>query len=126
MKTMTLEQFQDALRAQGVPHREDFAVVCPMCRTVQSGRDLVAAGAGATFEEVEKYLGFACLGRFTGAPSPRHTPDGQPCDWTLGGLFQLHELIVTTPDGKRYPIFEPATPEQAQAHLARNLQGAPA
>ena len=113
MKTMTLQEFHAALHAQSVKSHLDFALVCPRCGTVQSGRSLMAAGAGETFDDVEKYLGFSCVGRFTGAPSPRKEPDGKPCNWTLGGLFQLHTLEVVTPDGKRHPRFEPATPEQA-------------
>jgi hypothetical protein len=117
MKTMTVEQFHAACKAQGVSHHLDTALVCPMCKTVQSARDFIAAGAGADFESVEKYLGFSCVGRFTGAGSPRHKkPDGQPCNWTLGGLFRLHTLEVVTPDGKHHPSFELATPEQAQEH----------
>lgn len=116
MKTMTLAEFQAALQAQGVKSRSDFAVVCPMCKTVQSARDLIAAGAGSDFEAVEPYLGFSCFGRFTGAGSRRAGIDGKPCNWTLGGLFQLHTLEVVTPDGKHHPRFEPATPEQAQQH----------
>jgi len=120
MKTMTHEAFKAALRAQQVA-REDMALVCPRCRCLQSARDLIAAGAGNSFEEVEKFLGFSCVGRFTDAGSPRKAPDGSPCNWTLGGLFKLHELEVITDDGKRHPCFEPASAEQAQAHAAKAL-----
>lgn len=124
-RTMTLAAFQQACRDQGMPSPMDLAVVCPACGTVQSARDLIAAGAGADFEEVRKKLGFSCVGRYTGAPSPRPVPDGQPCDWTLGGLFQIHTLEVIADDGKAYPIFELATPEQAQRHLkAQSLSAA--
>lgn len=116
MKTVTLEEFHAALKAQGAPSRDDLAVVCPMCGTVQSARDFIKAGAGSDFEQVEKYLGFSCIGRFTGAGSPRKSPDGNPCNWTLGGLFSLHKLEVITPDGEHHPRFEPATAEQAQQH----------
>lgn len=115
MNTMTLQEFHEALKAQGVSSHMDFALKCPMCGTVQSGVDLIAAGAGADFDAVEKYLGFSCVGRWTGAGSPRKAPDGKPCNWTLGGLFSLHKLEVVTPDGKRHPRFEPATPAEAQA-----------
>lgn len=118
MKTMTLEEYHSALKAQGVP-RENLALVCPLCKCVQSAADLIEAGAGRTFDDVERYLGFSCVGRWTGAKSPRAKPDGKPCDWTLGGLFTLHELEVITPDGETHPRFEPATPEQAQGHMAR-------
>lgn len=89
-----------------------------MCGTPQCGYDLIRAGAGETFDDVEQYLGFSCVGRFTGADTPRNKPDGKPCNWTLGGLFQTHKLVVVTPDGKRHPRFEVATPEVAAAHLA--------
>lgn len=115
MLTMTLDEFHAALKAQGVP-RDDIALICPMCGTVQSARDLIAAGAGRDFEAIERFLGFSCVGRWTDAGPPRTTPDGRPCNWTLGGLFQLHQLEVVTPDGAHHPRFRPASPEVAQAH----------
>lgn len=115
MEVLTVDQFHAALKAQGVP-REDFAFICPRCKTVQSARDLIAAGAGLDFDGVERFLGFSCVGRWTGAGSPRKQPDGRPCDWTLGGLFSLHETEVVTPDGKHNPMFAVASPEQAKAH----------
>lgn len=115
MKTMTLAEFHSALRSQGV-EREHYTFRCPMCRSLQSASDLIRAGAGQSFEHVEKYLGFSCLGRFTGAPGPRKDPDGQPCDWTLGGLFSLHKLEVITEDGSHVPRFEVASPDEAQRH----------
>ena len=114
MNTMTVAEYNAALRAQGVP-RVDLAVKCPMCHTVQSAADLIAADAGADFEAVETYLAFSCVGRFTGAGAPRQQPDGQPCNWSLGGLLSLHQLEVVTPDGKQHPSFEVATPAEAQA-----------
>ena len=118
MRTITLEEFQAEIKAQGVLHIEEVTFVCPMCKTIQSGIDLIAAGAGKDFDEVEKYVAYSCVGRFTGAGTPRSKPDGKPCNWTLGGLFQLHTLEVVTPDGKHHPRFELATPEQAQRHAA--------
>jgi len=122
MKTMTLDEFQQACKSQGVPGREHIALICPMCGTIQSAHDLISAGAGASFEEVEKYLGFSCVGRFTGAPAPRQRKDGHACNWTLGGLFQTHKLMVVTPDGRHHPRFEPATTEQAQRHYLHGLR----
>lgn len=122
MITMSLAEFQAAVRAQGV-ERIDAAFTCPRCATVQSARSLIAAGAGVDFDSVKRYLGFSCIGRFTGAGSARTKPDGAPCNWTLGGLFQLHELEVVTDDGKAHPHFEVATPEQARAiiEVAENV-----
>lgn len=118
VRKITVATFHDELRAQGVA-REDLAFVCPMCGTVQSARDLIEVGAGKTFDEVEKYLAFSCVGRWTGAGAPRAEPDGKPCNWTLGGLFTTHKLEVVTEDGEKHPRFEPARPAQAKAHAAR-------
>lgn len=123
MQTMTLDEYKAAVKAQGVPH-EHIAMKCPMCGVIQSGADLISAGAGSDFDEVEKYLAFSCVGRFTGAESPRKKPDGKPCNWTLGGLFSLHKLEVVTPDGKKHPRFELATPAEAKAHMAARAQQA--
>lgn len=120
MKTMTLEQFHAECKAQGVKSREHISGICPMCGTVQSARDLIAVGAGTDFDSVEKYLLFSCVGRFTGAGSPRKKPDGKPCNWTLGGLLSLHKMEVMTPDGEHHPRFELATPEQAKQHEAKS------
>lgn len=120
MITMTLDEFQAALRAQGVPSIEDCAFICPRCSCIQSARDFIAAGAGTSLDDVERYVGFSCVGRFTGAGSARKDPDGKPCNWTLGGLFTIHRLEVVTPDGRKHPRFELASPEQAQQHAARS------
>lgn len=118
MINLTFEEFRSAVKAQGVD-RINYAFKCPMCGTIQSASDLISAGAGADFESVEKYLGFSCVGRFIGAPSPRGKPDGKPCNWTLGGLFMTHKLEVLTPDGKSHPHFEVATPEEAKLHAEK-------
>ncbi len=117
MRTMKLEEFHSAIKSQDVP-REHWAFLCPICGTVQSAADLIRAGAGKDFDEVEKYLGFSCIGRFTnsGAYKPGLLPGGG-CNWTLGGLFQLHKLEVVTEDGVHHPRFYPATREEAQGHM---------
>lgn len=121
MKTITLEQFHATLKEQGVPD-DHLAFRCPICGTVQSAADLIAAGAGQDFAQVSKYLAFSCVGRFTGAGSHKKGTPGHGCDWTLGGLFQLHQFEVVTPDGEHHPRFEPATPEEALANWQKHLR----
>lgn len=117
MKTQTLEEYHAGLKAQGVPIVH-CAMRCPMCGTIQSAQDLIDVGAGKNFDEVEKYLGFSCVGRWTHQnPPPKEKGAQHGCNWTLGGLFQCHELVVVTPDGKNHPRFELATPTEAQAHM---------
>lgn len=118
VRTVTLAEFHEELHAQGVSDFTHAALRCPMCGVAQSIASLIKAGA--SMEEAERKIGFSCVGRLTGAGSPRREPDGLPCNWTLGGLFALHKLEVVTPDGKVHPRFEPATPEEAQALERRN------
>jgi hypothetical protein len=119
-RRITIAEFHEELKAQGVKWREDLAFRCPVCATIQSARDLIKAGVGKTFDEVEGCVGFSCVGRWTNAgPHKRNAPPGRGCDWTLGGLFRIHELEVVTPDGKACPRFELASPEEAQAHAAK-------
>lgn len=122
MDRLTLQQFQQSLLDQGVPP-EHYAVKCPVCGTIQSGYDLIRAGAGNTFEEVAtSHLGFDCIGRFTNAgPHTRGSEPGKGCDWTLGGFLHAHKLLIVMPDGTEHPHFEVATKEEADAHMAESL-----
>lgn len=122
MKRITVPEFHALLKAQDVPTREDLAFKCPRCGTIQSMGDLLDTGMDKI--QAEKYLGFSCVGRFTNAGSA--TKEGTPapgkvgCDWTLGGLFHLHNLEVTDKAGKVHPMFDICEPEEAKAHaLAR-------
>lgn len=96
MKTVTLEEFRAKLREQG-GNPLQWKVICPSCGTEQCAQDLIDANAGDTLDEVRAYIGFSCIGRFS---------EEKGCDWTLGGLFQIHKLEVETPDGKLHPHFE--------------------
>ena len=65
--------------------------------------------------EIEKVLGFSCVGRYLTAQEPKRgqTKDSWPvkmkgggCDWTLGGLFKLHNIVVINSKGEPTPMFE--------------------
>lgn len=109
MKRITYMDAVEQFKRQGVD-RKDWAVICPMCGTVQSCSDLINAGAGDDLETVNPYFGYSCVGRFN---------EETGCDWTLGGLFQIHQLEVEK-DGKIHPLFEIASAEQAQANVKKN------
>lgn len=122
MRTITHQQFSDEIRAQGTPMLH-YAFKCPVCGTLQSATDLIKAGVGSTFEEVETSLAFSCVGRFTNAgPHKKDEPPGRGCDWTLGGFLHAHTLEVVTLDGKHHAHFEVATPEEALEHQAKNTE----
>lgn len=112
-ETISLDEFRARLKAQGVGDRTHLAFKCPVCATVQSLQSFFCAGTDA--ETAEKFIGFSCVGRVTGAPSPRKEPDGQPCNWTLGGFLQLHALEVIDEDGNAHPHFVVASADEAQA-----------
>lgn len=106
METMTFQEYRKAVRNQGKDRIEDVTFQCPNCKTLQSAQDLIDAGAGSSFDEVEKYLAFSCVGRFT---------KEKGCNWTLGGLLHIHELEVITPDGEHHPRFKPMTDNKDEA-----------
>lgn len=120
-RTISLEQYHNELKAQKVPQIH-LAMKCPVCGTIQSAFDLIAAGAGKDFEGVNSVLGFSCVGRWTKAGPYRKgkSPEQKGCDWTLGGLLHLHELEVEC-DGEKHMRFEVCTPEEAREHMRRNI-----
>ena len=119
MKRLTHAEFVAQAKAQGVP-RVHVAYKCPVCGTIQSATSLINAGAGKDLDTVEKFEGFSCVGRWTKAgPFHKGDPAGKGCDWTLGGLFRMHTLEVMQ-DDKPHPVFELATPEEAQELQKRN------
>lgn len=114
MKKMSHAEFMQACGKQfddpSIHHRH-WAFVCPVCGTVQSAESLIRAGVKRAM--VDGALGFACVGRFTGAGEHEQGErPGRGCDYTLGGLFKLHELEVEM-DGRRNPMFNLASNEQA-------------
>lgn len=102
MITLTLEEYLSAMKSQNVD-MENATVQCPKCKTLQSISDLIIAGAGKNVEEAGKHFGFACIGRFD---------NKKGCDWSLGGLFQIHKLEVIYPDGSVGPRFIPIGVDQ--------------
>jgi phage FluMu protein Com len=111
--TISIVEFRARLKDQGVSNYSHYAFKCPLCKTVQSIQSFMCAGTDR--ETAEKYIGFSCVGRVTDAGSPRKHPDGKPCNWTLGGLLQLHDMEVIDEEGVAHRHFEIATPEEAKA-----------
>lgn len=95
IKTIKLEAFKKLATERFGEDTKKWKFVCPNCQAAQSAEDLVAAGVDKT--EVQKYVGFSCIGRFT---------EDQGCNWTLGGLFQIHEIEIETEDGQLHRHFD--------------------
>lgn len=112
-REITQEQFLMEIELQGMKDKKDVAFICPGCKTAQSYRSFEKLGIDK--EKITGWLGFSCIGRQTCAGSPRKESDGKPCNWTLGGLFQIQDLTVILEDGKKVPHFEIASSPQAEA-----------
>lgn len=102
MITLTSDEFLSAIKSQNV-HRSNVTFLCPNCGTLQSANDLIKSGAGKDFTEIAPYLGFSCIGRWD---------NSKGCDWSLGGLFRIHELEVIDDKGKIHPYFIPIGADQ--------------
>ncbi len=105
MEKITLEEATVRMKAQGSEDIMGALFECPRCKLAQSGNDLVRVGAGKDLEEINGFLGFSCIGRWA---------EDEGCDWTLGGLFQVHGLEI---DGR--PTFRILTKEEAEEHNGR-------
>lgn len=65
---------------------------CPNCGNTQTARDFI----DNDIEEPNNKVYFSCIGRYV---------KGKGCDWTLGGLFQIHKVSVLK-DAQVFPVFE--------------------
>jgi len=95
--TIPLDEFLAEAEKRFGKDRKKWKFVCPQCKTQQSFDDFKKFTKLAN-EEIEGYLGFSCIGRYT--------EKKVGCDWSLGGLFQLHEVEVVDGEGKRHPRFK--------------------
>jgi len=99
MRQIKLSKFRAACMERFPGGLLEVEFVCPSCKTVQTGNDLIKAGAGKDYDEVSGYFGFSCVGRFN--------KKAKGCDWTLGGFFQIHTFeIVCDETGSVRPCFE--------------------
>jgi hypothetical protein len=113
VKTITQAELCAEMERRFGPDAKAWKFFCPMCKTPQSASDFYAAGFKPGTGEVNKYLGFSCIGRFTKAgPHQPGQPPGRGCNWTLGGLFQIHQMEVVLPNGQKSPCMEIAPAEE--------------
>lgn len=101
-RRISLEAFGEEGRALFGERGRDWQFRCPGCGGVQTPLDFVNLGVAA--DHAMDRATFSCIGRLPGAT--------RGCDWTLGGLFQLHLLEVISGDVTQR-CFEFATPENA-------------
>lgn len=112
-RRVTLAEWQAEGKRRFGEKVRNWKFICPACLTVQSGQDFIDTGMEK--ERIGTVLGFSCIGRYRGAPAAGLSKCARNgCDWTLGGLLQIHSLEVVTESGKAVPTFEFA-PEKAVA-----------
>ena len=77
---------------------------CPSCGAIQSAEDFSQLDCFKDKKgEINKFIGFSCIGRFT---RENEKEKFKGCNWTLGGLFQIHALEIEDNDGKMHKHFE--------------------
>ena len=85
MKKLHHEEWIDkAIELFGKDSKE-WKFVCPSCGHKQSVKSVVQNNPSLNPEDVENWIHYNCEGRIN---------EGEGCNWTLGGLFKIHELEI--------------------------------
>ena len=100
VQEMTLAEWRAEGEKRFGPEVKEWKFKCPRCGNVQTARDFLEL---MTEEETMTCFYFSCIGRWK---------EGTGCNWTLGGLFSIHKLVVVAEDAKRLPVFEFADVEE--------------
>ena len=75
--------------------KKSWKFVCPRCKTTQSFYDFEKY-TNLNYEQIHTQIAFSCIGRNT---------KEKGCDWTLGGLFKIHEKEVINDNNEVRPMF---------------------
>ena len=92
MKKQTEQEFMEQGQKLYGKDMKKWKFKCANCGGHQTAQDFISAG-----KDPNGYVYFSCLGRYVA---------GRGCDWTLGGLFQIHKKEVVGDDGQKSPVFE--------------------
>lgn len=95
-RTMTRPQWLERGRELYGDDPRKWKFRCVQCGNVQSHESVTARNP--EIRDTSSWIFFSCEGRHT---------DGVGCDWTLGGLFQIHKLeVIDDRDGAHIECFE--------------------
>ncbi len=98
---MTLAEFKAKGKELYGDNYIDWKFECPSCHHPQSAKDWEDNKIDK--DTIQNQLGFSCIGRHV---------ENIGCDWTLGGLFQIHTLEVIDDDGEVYRHFKLYEPKE--------------
>jgi hypothetical protein len=82
---------------------DEWRFKCTSCGHAQSTKEVLARHPSLNREDVKSWIYFSCEGRQWACYGKKPQLG---CDWTLGGLFQIHKVEVVTPEGKEIQAFE--------------------
>lgn len=98
---------------------DDWRFKCPSCGHVQSTGEVLQRHPTLDRNSIKEWIYFNCEGRQWACKGKKPQLG---CDWTLGGLFQIHKVEVVTPDGKSIQAFEFAH-EEGMARIVAACTG---
>jgi len=104
MRTITVQKFVAEAKRRFGEKPALWKVKCPRCGTPQTAEDF-REYTDLDDATIATQIGYSCIGRHT---------EEMGCDWTLGGLFRIHELEIIDPEGNPHPHFELADPEATE------------
>jgi len=90
---LTLEEWKNKAKELFGEDVKEWKFKCPQCGEVQTMQDFIKNKV----DEPDTKFYFSCIGRWV---------KDRGCDWTLGGLLQIHKTEVISEDGKNIPVFE--------------------
>lgn len=93
IKTLTFPEWQKkAIDLYGEDIKK-WKFRCPACKEIQTLQDFI----DHNIPDPDTLFYFSCIGRWV---------EGRGCNWTLGGLFPIHQTEVIDELGQEHPVME--------------------
>lgn len=88
---MSIEEFENLGKKLYGDDKSKWRFRCVKCGHIQTAQDFRDIGVDPNGK-----VYFSCIGRWK---------KGEGCDWSLGGLFTIHEREIMDENGKTMPVF---------------------
>lgn len=103
MRTITLEQWAAEGSQKFGDDQSEWKFICPNCGHIQTAIDFHELGMPD--EQINRFLGFSCIGRYIDGCKGEFGNGIAPCNYTSGGLFNIAPLTVIA-NGAEHHMFE--------------------